>query len=192
MSLEAAVADTRDRVLAVQDALLALRVTAVEDGPTGQESVLVDTLGDAVDDALGLVREAFSAAAECLDAAGPPLDTERVRFQLAACHDATTRLLRRVLGDVYSPRRGDDLSRIARRGQQWRIWSEAVKDAAERCVEPLGDAVASLGVCWREVADRSALVSVHSTNVGQQISMPRRRGAPPQERWSTTAASTRS
>lgn len=173
MSLDTALGDTRDHILAVQDALLALRVTAVEDGPSGQESVLVDTLGDALDDALGLVREAFTAAAEALHASEPPLDSERVRLHLAACHDATTRLLRRMLADLCSLRRGDDLSRIARRGVQWRMWSDAVKDGVEGCVEPLCDAVAQLGVCWRDVAERSSMVSVHSTNVGQQITMPR-------------------
>jgi hypothetical protein len=172
MSLDAALTTARDRILAVQDALLALRVTAVEDGPTGQESVLVDTLGDAVDDALGLAREAFTAAAEALHDAEPPFDAERVRIHLAACHDATARMLRRVLNDLYSPRRGDDLSRIARRGRQWRMWSETVRDAAERCVPPLIDALESLAACWRDVSERSSMVSVHSTNVGQQITVP--------------------
>jgi hypothetical protein len=172
MSIDAALTTARDRILAVQDALLALRVTAVEDGPTGQESVLVDTLGDAVDDALGLAREAFTAAAEALHDAEPPLDVERVRIRLAACHDATARMLRRVLNDLHSPRRGDDLSRIARRGRQWRMWSEAVRDAAERCVPPLVDALESLFACWRDVSERSSTVSVHATNVGQQITVP--------------------
>jgi len=170
MSLESAIAEARDRVLSVQDLLLALRVTAVEDGPTGQQSMLVDTLGDAIDDALGLVHDAFTAAAEALAASQPPLDIERVRFQLAACHHATTRLLRRVLTDLYSPRRGDDLARVARRGQQWRMWSGTVSDAVEGCVEPLCAAIEQLGACWREVADRGSLVSVNATNVGQQIS----------------------
>jgi hypothetical protein len=172
MSLDAALSDTVDHIVAVQDALEALRVTAVEDGPSGQQSALIDTIGDALDDALGLVREAFTAAATARHASEPPLDVERVRFHLAACHEATTRLLRRILGDLYNPRRGDDLSHVARRGAQWRMWSDAVKDAAERCVEPLCDAVAQLGVCWRDVAERSSMVSVHSTNVGQQITMP--------------------
>jgi hypothetical protein len=172
MSLDVTLAGTRDQVLALQDALLALRVTAVEDGPSGQESVLVERLGDAVDDALGLVREAFTALGEGLRASQPPLDAERVRISLSACQDALTRVLRRVLADLHSPRRGDDLSRIARRGQQWRMWSEAVKDAAERCADPLCDAVGSLAACWRDVAERSAGVSVHATNVGQQITVP--------------------
>lgn len=42
----------------------------------------------------------------------------------------------------------------------------------EGCIEPLCDAVAQLGTCWRDVAERSSMVSVHATNVGQQISMP--------------------
>ena len=50
--------------------------------------------------------------------------------------------------------------------------SDAVRDAAERCAEPLCDTVAALGACWRDVADRSASVSVHATNVGQQITVP--------------------
>jgi hypothetical protein len=189
MSLHAALSDTRDHVLAVQDALLALRVTAVEDGPTGQQSVLVDTLGDAIDDALGLAREAFTAAAEALQASEPPLDTERVRVHLSTCHEATTRLLRRLLSDVYDPRRGDDLSRIARRGAQWRMWSETVKDAAQHCIDPLCDAVGQLGVCWRDVAERTSTVSVHATNVGQQITVP---AASRPLRTTTTTASTRS
>jgi hypothetical protein len=27
-------------------------------------------------------------------------------------------------------------------------------------------------VCWRDVAERASTVSVHSTNVGQQITVP--------------------
>jgi hypothetical protein len=161
MTIERCIGDLHARVLTLEDALLALRVTVAEDGPRGGESALVDALSDSVDDTLGSVREVAAAASDAVHSAMPPVEVERVRHQLGECHRIATRLLRCLTVNVIGPGRIDDLTRIAQRGRGYRMWSAAVKAAGVRCVEELCEVLEALGGCWADVAERTSLLSVH-------------------------------
>lgn len=65
-----------------RDAFQGLGLTVIEDRPLRNEVLLVDRLGNLVEDLRGWLAEGLTAAVEAHDAVGHPLDGYRARHAL--------------------------------------------------------------------------------------------------------------
>jgi hypothetical protein len=152
--------------------LRGVRLTVVEDKPQRGDVVLVDRLGNAIEDLLGWAEEAVSAAIEAEQAVAHPLDTHRARQSLTLCQERFAHLAREHL-DLTSYERMAELMRFGRgRRGEWQAWTRSVRQALEECQPPLEDVNRALFRCWQEIAERlqTSSVSIHNTTIGQQIS----------------------
>jgi hypothetical protein len=158
---------------AAREAFESLRLTAVEDRPLRDEVLLVERLGNAVDDLQGWLEEAVAAAGEALQAVRHPLDGYRAREALALAHERFLRLEHKFFSDGVSYEEIDELSRFGRRrGREWLGWTGSVVQALDQCRVPLREVDEALLACWQELSERlgAGSVSVQTTNIGQQIS----------------------
>jgi hypothetical protein len=156
----------------LQDNLVALQVTIREDFPRHGGVVLVDHFGDAVDDCLGWLEEAFAAAMEARRAVGHPVDVDKARRALTMCQERFNRTAHRFSCDLVSYEKLNDLTGFAKRRQgEWIGWVKSVKKGLEESRGPLDTLGAALVDCWQEVAERAGTtcVSVQTTTIGQQF-----------------------
>ncbi len=170
MALEAAFGHLITQLCAVREALVDLRLAAVEGKPPRDDLFLVDHYGDGADDLIGYIEDALAAADEALHAVQHPLDLDRARRALTACHEAVIRLNRRFSGDLIQYERVADLSGVGRRrGRIWGLWALNVKSGLDHCQQPLFEATDALLDCWREIGERVGMtsISVQTTSIGQ-------------------------
>lgn len=173
MAIEAAFQTLVGKLGAAREAFESLRLTAVEDRPLRDEVLLVERLGNAVDDFQGWLEEAAAAAGEAQQTVRHPLDGYRARETLARAHERFLRLEYQFFFEGVSYEKIDELSRFGRRrGREWLGWTGSVIQALDQCRAPLRDVDAALLVCWQELSERlgAGSVSVQTTNIGQQIS----------------------
>lgn len=173
MALETTFQNLLDKFHHLRDALQGLHLTVIEDRPLRNEVLMVERLGDAVEDLRGWLEEGLSAATVALKAVGNPFDGYGARQALACAHDRVLRLEYKFFFDVVSDERMHDLSRFGRqRGREWLGWAKSVREALSQCREPLREVDGVLLSSWQELAERlgSSAVSVQTTNIGQQIS----------------------
>src|SRR5581483_697804 len=174
MALAASFNELCTALTALDEAFNQLRV-AVHDGPSRGDSVLVDLFGDAADDLLGWSTGAAGAARAAQQAASYPLDTEHARWSLVAAQKTFDLIADRLLSDLLSYERISELTTLGReRRGEWLIWAGGVKSALDACREPLHNVHQALFLCWQEITEHlgTTSVSVQTTNVGQQISVP--------------------
>ena len=174
MSLENVFKELNTHCRNLRETLLELRTTAVEDKPLRGDVVLVDELGDAADELGGWMEEAAAAALEAQQAVRYPIDFERAKRSLVLCHACLNRVSNRFYIHLASYEEIAKLAGLGReRGGEWGAWSRGVKEAIYRCRPHLYDLNESAFGCWQELTDRLGMtsVSVHSTGVGQQISV---------------------
>jgi hypothetical protein len=170
MALEAAFSDLATQLRALQESLIDLRLAAVEEKPARGDLVLVDLYGDGADELIGSIEEALQSAEGGYRSALPPVDLDRARRELTACHESYIRLSRRFKDDLTRYERVADLAGIGRRrGRAWGLWAFNVKSGLDRCQQPLFDVDEALLACWREIGERVGMtsVSVQATNIGQ-------------------------
>ncbi len=180
MALEATFQDLAVQFEKLRDVLCGLRLTVVEDKPSEDDAMLVEDFGDTVMDLLEGVDGASAAANEGRTAVGHPLDIERARRALTACHERFNRIMHHFSSDLMCYERVSELERLGReRGGEWPVWTFSVKEALDRCQPPLYDVNQALFRCWQEIAERVGMtsVSVQTTNIGQQITVPNGREA---------------
>lgn len=173
MAIEAAFQTLIGKLGAARDAFASLRLTAVEDRPPRDAVLLVERLGNAVDDLQGWLEESAAAAGEAQQAVRHPLDGYRAREGLALAHERFIQLEYKFFFEGISYEEIDELSRFGRRrGREWLGWTGSVIQALDQCRAPLRDVDEALLNCWRELSERlgSSSVSVQTTNIGQQIS----------------------
>jgi len=174
MALEASFNDLRAELAALGEALGELRA-AVADKPIRGDSVLVDLFGDAADDLIGWGEEAAQSALDGTQAVSYPADTERARRNLIACQERFNLISNRLWSDLLSYERIKEISTLGReRRGEWLVWSSSVKSVLDSCREPLYNVNQSLFVCWQEMTEHmgTTSVSVQTTNIGQQVSVP--------------------
>jgi hypothetical protein len=182
MALEAAFHDLAVQFEKLRDVLCGLRLTVVEDKPSEGDAMLVEDFGDTVMDLLEGVDGASAAANEGRKAAGHPLDVERARRALAACHERFNRTMYHFSSDLMRYERVSELERLGReRGGEWPVWTFSVKESLDHCQQPFYDVNQALFQCWQEIAERVGMgsVSVQTTSIGQQITVPDGREAAP-------------
>jgi len=157
------------------DALIAARMTVLEDRPLLGDCALVDQFGDALEDSLGWLEEMRLEADAGEEALAYPADTERARHALTICPARFNQIAQRLGGQAASYRRMSDLMQMGQsRGGEWQCWAESVSDAMDRCRMPLYEIYNALFVCWQDmVAARNVVgVAVHTASIGQQVILP--------------------
>lgn len=170
MALETAFANLNIQIRAIREALVDLRLAAVEGKPPRDDLFLVDHYGDGADDLIGCIEDALLSAEEGMRAVRHPLDLDRARRALTTCNECVIRLNRRFTGDLVQYDRVADLSGVGRRrGRTWGLWALNVKSGLDRCQQPLFDVNDALLDCWREIGERVGMtsISVQATNIGQ-------------------------
>jgi hypothetical protein len=172
MALEAAFADLTIRLREFRDALRDLRLTATEDRPAHGAVVLVENIGDVLEDLAGQLEETLGVADKARRAVGPPLDLNRARRYAAVSQEVFHTLLQNYYSDLFSYDHVAPLVQFGKeRGREWTAWVESMRHGIDRC-RPLLESVSQAYFrCWQEMAERagSNTVSVQSTSVGQQI-----------------------
>jgi len=170
--LEATFQELFTELRKLQDTLVAVRLTVVEDKPMRGEAALVDHLEDTILEMMGLLDEALKAARAAQTAVGNLTDLNGARRALAVCQQRFHRIEQQFAAELVSYEKLTDLTRLGseRRGE-WLLWSNSVKEGIEQCRQPLDGASKSLAACWQEIAERVGMtsVSVRTTNIGQKI-----------------------
>ena len=172
MALDKTFRELSESLRKLRDSFLAIQLTVREDVPKQGSVALVDKFADAIDDALGWVEEALTAALEAGRAAAPPANVELARKALAGCQEQFHRMQERFQSELVSYQRLKDLTAFGRsRRGEWLGWVKTVRTGLEQCQAPMEQASRYLSDCWQEIAERAAMtsVSVQSTNIGQQI-----------------------
>jgi hypothetical protein len=172
MSLEIAFQELNMQFQKLLDAFVGLRVTVMEDKPLRDDVMLVDLLGDSVEDLLGWTTEALTASAEARQAIEGQMDLIRARRRLSLCQANFNRITHKFSTEVAAYERMAEIHTLGReRGGEWMTWGESARQAIDGCHQPLYDTSQDLFHCWREIADSAGLtsISVQATNIGQQV-----------------------
>jgi hypothetical protein len=178
MAIEPVVTNLLRKIEALREALLGLALTAIEDRPTSGEVLLVERLGDIVEDLRGLCEEMSEAANRARDAIADPADFNLGRRALASANERFIRLEYRFFGEGAAHHTIAELQRFGReRGREWLSWSGGAIQALESCRPPVRELDEAFLETWRELGERfgDRSVSVNATAIGQQIA-----GKPPQ------------
>jgi hypothetical protein len=173
VAIEAAFQNLVDKFRAGREAFEGLRLTAVEDRPLRDEVLLVERLGNAVDDLQGWLEEAAAAARDAQSAVRHPLDGYHACAALALANDRFIRLEYKFFCERVSYEEINDLTVFGRRrGREWLGWTGSVIQAFGQCRAPLRELDEALLLCWQELSERlgTSSVTVQTTNIGQQIS----------------------
>jgi hypothetical protein len=161
-----------ERMHALREAWLELRITVREDVPAGEPTMLVERVGDEIDDAVGAIEEALAALSAALH---NPDDIRAGGRALATVHERLTRTADsywRGLGSAERQRELDSLAR--RRGGEWAAWERSVDDAHARAPAHLTAISDGLCLAWTELVEvaASGSMSLIANSIGQQINVP--------------------
>jgi hypothetical protein len=155
------------RLHEMREAWLELRITVREDRPLGQATMLVESIGDDVDDGLAAVEEAVGAVTGALQ------DSEDLRAggrALGVVHSRLAQASDRYWLNIASVTRQRELQSLARRhGGEWMAWARSVQDAHGRLPTGITAANEELGHAWSDLVERAASGST-SSNIGQHAS----------------------
>jgi hypothetical protein len=162
MTLEASFAALGETFGHLKRALDNLVWAVVQGQPqTGEGHALVDQYDAATNDLLGLVREAQEAERGGRQAVHGPLDLARTRQALTVCHERFNQLSIHFYDDLVAYDWIDALNILAReRGREWDGWVQGVKDALNRCPQPLHDVSEALFACWQDLTESAILLPV--------------------------------
>lgn len=175
MTLEASFQALSMRFEILRDAVSSLRVTVVEDKPKKGDVALVDNLSNSLDDLLACLEASQSAARDAREAVDYPTDLQSARRSLILCQENFNEFSHRLFSDLLAYDRLVELNGFAsERGGEWRAWSDTVTEVVGRCWQPAYDVTQALFICWQEITERTGMnsVSLQTTNIGQQISIP--------------------
>jgi hypothetical protein len=187
MAIETVFLNLTRKFDAMCEALQSLALTAIEDRPASGEVLLVDRLGNLVEDLRGWAEEAREAAVQAGAALAHPADLNLGRRALALANERFIRLEYRFFDEAVAHAMVSELTRFGRqRGREWLSWTGGVVQALDACRSPLRELDEALFHAWQELGERlgSRSLSVHTNNIGQQITAPasQRRGGPQAER----------
>lgn len=170
MTLPAALDTLAEQLWTLREALLSLRVTVVEDRPQRGETVLVEALGDAVEDLTGWLAES---------AATVDRTRRRVRHgnaaqivPLLAAVDSHLQQIEAALCQLHSYERLAPLLKMARQqGGEWMSWLHGVGEALKPTQPSAGDVRSALRRCWQAAIEHAIREreGVHNTAIGLQI-----------------------
>ncbi|MDS4011692.1 MAG: hypothetical protein RKK15_09855 [Defluviicoccus sp.] len=162
MAIESTFFELREGHERLMEGLKALRTTVIEDKPLYGDVVLVDDLGNAVDDLLGWLEEGLATVRDAQAAVAHPSDLARAAGSLGKAHDRLLLLLRRFFGETIAYRRLNALAQFgAARGGEWQAWLEVVFAALRQCEESLLDMQDSFLRCWQDLTERLPATPCH-------------------------------
>lgn len=187
MAIEAVFLNLTSKFDAMSDALQSLALTVIEDRPARGEVLLVERLGNLVEDLRGWAEEAREAAAQARDALEHPADVNLGRRALAVANERFMRLEYRFIGEAVAHETISELQRFGRqRGREWLSWTGGAVQALDACRSPLRELDEALFHAWQELGERlgSRSLTVQTNSIGQQITAPAapRRADPQAER----------
>jgi hypothetical protein len=157
---------------AVREMLQNLGLTVIEDRPPHGEILLVERLGNMVDDLRGWAEEGCVAVNAARQAVAYPPDMQRARQELATAQERFLLLKYRFFDEAVTQRTIDALLRFGhQRGREWLGWVKSVVLALEACRAPLRMLDEALLQAWKELVERLGVrsMSVHATSISQQI-----------------------
>lgn len=172
MAVETTFQDLAARLGALREAAESLQITVVEDRPLSGGVLLVERLGNAVDDLRGWVEESLVAAADALAAVGNPLDEYKARNALAQANRLFLRVEYKFLSEEMSCDQLHELTKFGRRrGREWLGWCGSVIQALTQCRGLVHEVDEALLLAWQELSERlgNGGVSIQTTSIGQQI-----------------------
>jgi hypothetical protein len=172
VTLEATFRELFRELRKLQDTLVAVRLTVVEDKPVSGEAALVDHMEDTILDIMGSLDEGLKSARTAHKAVENSRDLDGARRALSVCQERFHRIEQQFSADLVSYEKMKDLVALGRdRRGEWLPWANSVKEGIEQCRQPLDAANKALAGCWQEIADRvgTTSVSVQTTNIGQKI-----------------------
>ncbi|HLK66076.1 MAG TPA: hypothetical protein VKU19_21730 [Bryobacteraceae bacterium] len=175
MALEATFRELVSELRKVNDTMVALRLTVVEDKPVRGQAALVDQLEDTILDLMGLLDESLKAARSAHKAVEHSKDLDGARRALTVCQERFHRIELEFASDLVSYEKLRDLATLGmERKGEWVPWSNSAKQGIEECRNPMDGSRKALAACWQEIAERVGMtsVSVHTTNIGQKIAAP--------------------
>ncbi len=181
-----AIEETFERLVgtfsAAEETFQGLHLTVNEDRPLAGAVLMVERLGNLVEDLRGWLAEGHAAAIDARQAVVHPLNGHRARRALGLANERFIRLETLFFNEAVSHRTIDGLERFGRqRGGEWFGWSGSVTMALQACREPLGALGEAILRAWQELSERLSARSlqIHNTSVGQQIAPSIRRGVQP-------------
>jgi hypothetical protein len=178
MAIEPVLLDLVRKFDALREALQGLALTTIEDRPAHGEVLLVERLGDLVEDLRGLTEEAREAARQAQDALAHPADFALGRRALGEASERFIRVEYRFFGEAVSHGMIAELRRFGRqRGREWLSWTGGAVEALEACRTPLRELDEALLQAWQELGERlgSRSLTVQTSAIGQQITSPQPR-----------------
>jgi hypothetical protein len=176
VAIEAVFLQLTSAYAAMRDALHSLGLTVIEDRPPHDEVLLVERLGNLVEDLRGWAEEGYRAVIEARKAMDHPPDLRRARLALGQSNERLIVVEYRFFGEAVAHDTLESLLRFGRqRGREWLGWSKSVVEALDACRAPLRALDEAFLQTWQELGERLAArsVSLQTTNIGQQISPPR-------------------
>jgi hypothetical protein len=181
-----AIEETFERLVgtfaATEEVFQGLHLTAIEDRPAHGEVLLVERLGNLVEDMRGWLAEGQTAAVDARRAVAHPLNGYRARQGLGGANERVIRLTMQFFNEAVSHRTIDGLERFGRtRGGEWLGWSGSVVMALQTCRAPLGLLSEEILHAWQELSERLGAGSllIQNNNIGQQTVPAERHGAYP-------------
>lgn len=177
MTLKASFQDLLDKLEHLGTTLEGVLQWAVTEAkPLEEDHVLVSRYDDAISDLIGLIEEAKAAAEEGQKAAVGEINLASTRRALIACQERVNQASQRFFSELVSFEALEALDSLRRERQKhWPEWVSGVKDALDRCRQPIQDVNhQALFQCWQELSERGSLVSVsvQTTSTGQAINIP--------------------
>ena len=172
MAIEAVFLQLDTACDAVREALQSLGLTVIEDRPPHDEVLLVERLGNLVDDMRGWTEEGCASVGTAREAVTHPPDLQRARQALSVAHERFLLLEYRFFDEAVTHRTIDALMRFGQqRGREWLGWAKSVVLALDSCRAPIRALDEALLQAWRELGERlgARSVSLQTTNIGQQI-----------------------
>lgn len=160
MALEKAFREARRLLKRLRDDLMMLRLSVREDAPVDGAVVLVDKMGDAVDDSLGSLEEALADLEDAGRASVPSLRRDAAARALSRCQEHFHLVELKFQAELVSYECLTDLAAFTKsRDGEWPAWMESVRQGLDQCKEPLNEANQALIACWQELAERDCASS---------------------------------
>jgi hypothetical protein len=172
VALESALSNLCESLKALHGVLDGIRLTVSEDVPNRGSVVLVDQVSEEISELLGLTEECLDAAGEAQKAAGLPYDPNRLRRSLVVSQKQFHRLPQILFSKLLAYEPISALVQFGRkRGREWMAWVNILRQGLDKCRPALEVVEDAYFQCWQEIGERliAGPVSVHTTNIGQQI-----------------------
>ncbi len=178
MTLEAVFKDLSKKWQTLHDQLVDDLLWSVTETKPDEDHTLANYYMDGTTDLISEVKRALGETKKVAE--GQP-NLAQASQVLMCCQECYHYLTKRLLAEFLSYQRIKKLMRFGKeRGNGWRDWAAQMRNALDRCRQPLEDVNQSLFHCWQEVADRVGMtsVSVQASSVGQHIALQDRETEP--------------